>query len=186
MTPADLRAARKALGHHLRAAQELLEMHGYKVKPPMSEEDRANRFWARVSKSKPGDCWLWTGCVDRKGYGLFRTQKGSCGAHRYSWQLANGCAVPQGWCVMHVCDVPGCVNPAHLKLGSNAENMADKVAKGRQAKGRDAIGAVKLTEEKVRSIRASREPHANLAHAFGVSEATIRMIRSGKTWRHVT
>lgn len=91
----------------------------------------SERFWARVVK---GDgCWVWTGARNAQGYG--RMTAGSRGAgylraHRVSWELANG-PVPKGLWVLHRCDNPPCVNPAHLWLGTRLDNMRDCSAKGR-------------------------------------------------------
>lgn len=86
------------------------------------------RFWARVEKSD--GCWLWTGAQHFRGYGATTPIRGHTRAHRVSWVLTNG-LIPDGAGVLHRCDTPLCVNPAHLYLGSQRQNLADCVARGR-------------------------------------------------------
>lgn len=93
-----------------------------------------NRFWSKVEKGDPDECWNWTGTLNN-GYGDFWAGNKRIGAHRYSWMLHNE-EIPKnnsyhGLCVMHMCDNPACVNPAHLKLGTHQENMSDRTVKGR-------------------------------------------------------
>src|SRR5262245_50376469 len=96
---------------------------------------REDRFWAKVNKTD--GCWLWTAQVNNKGYGRFyyypktETHRRSWGiyAHRLSWMLANG-EIPEGMNVLHRCDTPACVNPEHLFLGTQADNMHDCKIKG--------------------------------------------------------
>lgn len=89
------------------------------------------RFWAKVNKTD--SCWLWTAYRNRKGYGEFG-MGGHRGrmylAHRVSWEMANG-TIPDGMYVCHACDVPACVNPSHLWLGTATDNNRDMFAKGR-------------------------------------------------------
>lgn len=94
------------------------------------------RFWEKVDQGEADECWPWTASTDRYGYGQFHVDGRSLRAHRVSYELANG-AIPEGRLVMHTCDNPPCVNPAHLVLGTAAENMQDKVRKGRQSNGRE-------------------------------------------------
>lgn len=88
------------------------------------------RFWSRVQKAD--GCWLWAGSRSTRGYGMFRRSKGSHAAHRIAWELANGRAVPDGLVVRHTCDNPPCVNPAHLLIGTMADNYRDSVERGRR------------------------------------------------------
>lgn len=90
----------------------------------------ADRFWPKVDKS--GECWLWTGARDERGYGRIGTggKHGTALAHRVAWELTAG-ALSSGAVVCHRCDVPACVRPDHLFLGSQQENLADMRNKGR-------------------------------------------------------
>lgn len=140
-----------------------------------------DRFWDKVDKS--GDCWLWTGAKgNQMGYGMFNLN-GTKRAHRVSWEICFG-SIPKGLCVLHKCDVPLCVNPDHLFLGSNADNSRDKVDKGRSAKG-EKINTAKLTKEDVIWIRELGASHRRIAKCFGVDKSQISRIKAKKTWGHV-
>lgn len=89
----------------------------------LSPTTTADRFWAKVDRS--GDCWLWMGKRIVK-YGYFNHRR----AHRVAWELTHG-DIPKGLYVLHSCDNPPCVNPAHLRLGTQFDNMADMHDRGR-------------------------------------------------------
>lgn len=149
----------------------------------------AARFWAKVDRRGPDDCWPWTTATNEHGYGVMRPEGKRSGptikAHRVSLMLA-GVEV-DGQLIRHSCDNPPCVNPAHLSVGTHADNSADMVSRDRQARG-SRSGVSKLTEQQVTEIRtraAVGELHQVLAADFGVSRPTISRVVNRKGWLHV-
>ncbi len=148
------------------------------------------RFDAKWQLDAESGCWLWTASRDPKGYGWFRAGSRSRHAHRISWELRRG-SIPNKLHVLHACDNPPCVNPDHLFLGTNAENMADKMRKGRWRGGPpsgEANANAVLTEEAVRAIRVAARCGTSqraLARYFGVRQSTVWNVVHQKTWRHV-
>lgn len=97
--------------------------------------DVEERFWRKVNLL--GSCWEWTGNRMKGGYGTFAFRKGTWGAHRVAYTLCVA-EIPDDKMLLHSCDNPGCVNPAHLRVGSHKDNMEDKVARGRQRNGKES------------------------------------------------
>jgi hypothetical protein len=130
-------------------------------------------------------CWLWTGAVNDKGYGwVSRTRAlGPTRAHRFSWEIHRG-QIPKGKCVLHKCDVPLCVNPDHLFLGTRKDNTRDMMRKGRCINGERASWS-KLTEKEVREILKSKDSQRTLARRYGVIQQTISSIKRRINWKHV-
>ena len=151
--------------------------------PPMNIEER---FESKVDRS--GDCHLWTAARCHKGYGRFGIKKGTtCLAHRFAVELS-GREVPPGSVVRHTCDNPPCVNPAHLVVGTQAENVQDMKGRGRGrwAKGETHFRA-KLTQDQVREIRDllawGGMTQAKIGPLYGVDCSTVSNIKTGDSWK---
>ena len=154
------------------------------------------RFDAKVVKGDIGECWLWTGAINSAGYGQMWADDRVKLATHISLEL-DGRPRPPGSHALHSCDNRPCVNPHHLRWGANDENMADKLNRGRQAKGethssrtrpdRVATGerhwAAKLTLGDVQRIRAGTYDRRSLARELGVHVGTITSIKTGKYWK---
>ncbi len=130
---------------------------------------------------------VWTGHRDSLGYGKLIHGRKAYLAHRFAWEQSHG-PIPTGMKVLHHCDNPPCCNVDHLFLGTDADNSADMIAKGREARG-ERIGRAELTENSVRAIRivygrGGVSMH-EVARRFGVSYGTVHSVLSRRTWWHV-
>ena len=146
-------------------------------------------YWAHVTKTQ--ECWGWKGSKNPGGYGKITVRiEGrpiTVSAHKLSYQLHKG-EVPSSLLVLHHCDNPECTNPNHLFLGTQQDNMKDKMAKGRGSTVKSTSNA-KLTKDQVLYIweqRTTRITAQNLAAELGVSEYTVRDIWLKRTWKHIT
>lgn len=130
-------------------------------------------------------CWLWLGGLNACGYGTIGVKYKSQLAHRVSYKVFRG-KFPKHKCILHHCDMPCCVNPDHLFVGTPADNVADMENKKRSYHPRgEAHGRAKLTAANVRAIRLDTRSQRVVGDAYGVSHAMIGYIRRGKTWGHV-
>ena len=160
---------------------------------PEEIEAAKPKILALVQRGAPDACWPWGGHVGRDGYGKIFV----CGRPRRTIRMVM--AVEAGAdigdaLVCHRCDNPICCNPAHLFLGSHADNTRDAMSKGRVAtawapgekhnEGEQNPRAV-LNADNVREIRRSRLTNEAVAAQFGISPYTVRDVRRGRTWRHV-
>lgn len=154
------------------------------------------RFESKVDRSNNAEstCHLWTGAVNRQGYGAIKVTltdgtKKMIGPHRLALALATGELPSSDIQALHSCDNPSCVNPKHLRWGSNRDNVIDRVTRDRSAcPTGERNGRAQLTAQEVLAIRS--EPDlwgmtAQLARQYSVSESTIRQIRQGKLWTHL-
>lgn len=131
-------------------------------------------------------CWLWTGAVSSYGYGRFCRSGTRHDAHRASYERSFGPILP-GAVVRHKCDTPACINPAHLVVGSKADNTHDMLARGRYFKGNRRGGLLSI--EQVRAIYAARltgETASSLASTYGVRPLSIQKIWKGRSWTQIT
>ena len=144
-----------------------------------------DRFDAKWISEPNSGCWLWIGASSPSGYGNFAVGRRQIGAHRFSWDMRRG-PIPEGMHVCHKCDVPACVNPDHLFLGTVEDNMNDMKRKGRAAKPRgEASAYAKISEATARSIKYSIGTLVSVAAQYGVSTASVWKIRRGDNWGHV-
>lgn len=151
----------------------------------MDTGEGSDAFWSRVQKGNPDECWVWCGSVWKaRGYGRFRGEW----AHRFAWADAAGHEPPEDKpLILHSCDNGRCVNPAHLRPGTHAENMRDRAARRRTARG-ERVGGARLNAEKVLEIRERRargEKLDAIARALGVAVMTVHGVTSGRNWAHV-
>ncbi len=170
------------------------------------------RFWAKVDTTGGiFACWPWLGGRNAKGYGSFAIGGRHYMAHRIAMEIATGEPLPPDQIAMHTCDNPPCVNPAHLRPGTVAENQRDMAEKGRApfrqhpelirrgerhwfrlhpelaARG-SRNGFAKLDEDAVREIRrrwSAGESRTDLAAAFGISPSNLWLVATGRRWKHV-
>ncbi len=146
----------------------------------------AERFWKKVEVGGQDTCWTWLVSTKQGGYGKIMGDDGRFYlAHRVAYELLIG-IIPSGMLLCHRCDNPSCVNPAHMFIGTQADNLKDMRSKGR---GNPPCGTrhprARLTEQLVTQIRSDFRSHRQLAKALGISKSAIGMAKAGPTWKHV-
>jgi len=153
------------------------------MKVQLSSQDR---FWSKVKKNGNRDCWEWQG-KRNYGYGLFSLRGETVRAHRMAYTLAVG-PIPEGLLILHSCDNRACVNPAHLRLGTQKDNMCDRDDRNRRVvlRGEECTYS-KLTSLQVLTIRsvyaAGGTSQSELGRRFGVCRATVNYIVHNKRWK---
>lgn len=158
------------------------------IHPPRNSTLAQKLAWF-TRPSPDSDCLMWIGATTdttRGGdHGIMRWDGKNEKAHRLAWIAKHG-PIPDGQQVLHRCDVPRCVNPDHLWLGTHDENMADMLAKGR-ARGMPGIRhhKAKLSEAQILMIRADKRSGAELARVLGVTRSLVNQIRRGEVWTHI-
>jgi hypothetical protein len=145
-----------------------------------------DRIEAKVERIPEGGCWVWMGTTTVRGYGQIISHNRKHYAHRASYQAFIG-EIPKGMYVCHACDNVYCVNPAHLFLGTQKQNLEDMARKGRSTIGSKNSRA-KLTEEQVKSIKKLINDgwtSSAIAKNFGVTAGCIAQIKRKERWNHV-
>lgn len=151
------------------------------------------RFWSKVIIKGLDDCWEWTGNTTKgngKGYGRFRIDNKMLLAHRLSWIFTHG-YIPEGKLILHKCDNPLCINPNHLYLGTNSNNMKDKFKRNRQPLLPPEISAInhaKLYEGEIWLIRKLWKDRVTgitqrfISKMFKVDQSTVSLIVNSSKW----
>jgi len=198
-----------ALPHAIKIGKALYCSKSCASKNKHGNKSFEQRFWEKVNKREPNECWTWTGATQAPWhYGSFQRGIGSDGkshsdvAHRVSYELTYGC-IQKGLFVCHRCDNPRCVNPNHLFLGTHTDNMRDMHQKrrGMQYTKPERITRgehqhlAKLTSDDIKAIRATYQPgkagHSSdmsigaLARKYHVSKSTMNSIIKRETWKHI-
>lgn len=152
-----------------------------------------SRFWSKVNKLGESLCWEWNASVLQGGYGQYYFEGRNQKAHRVSWVISNG-TIPNGLKVCHRCDNRKCVNPSHLFLGTQKDNIQDMLSKGRDnyvSGWKPLIGErnpqAKITKEQVIEIRETKWdiPYKKIGAKYGISAASVCLILNRTNWSHI-
>ena len=144
-----------------------------------------DRFSAKYEAVPFSGCWIWKGASLKAGYGVIKFKTKMVLAHRLSYEMSKG-SIPAGMQVCHRCDVPSCVNPNHLFVGTNSDNCVDKVLKGRDNSLKmERHLRSKLTQENVLHILNSPLRNADLARLYKIDRSVISKVRNGLAWRGI-
>ena len=146
-----------------------------------SNKTNAQRFWSKVNITDLFDCWEWTGAKNSNGYGQILFNNRDMGAHRVSYLLNNG-TIDNNLYVLHKCNNPLCVNPAHLYLGTPQDNMNDKLKAGRQ-RSKSIVSENQVKE--IIALLKTNMTQNKIAKIFSVSRGLIRDINTMRTWKHI-
>lgn len=157
--------------------------YGISITIPLEEQ-----FLQRLGRTTEDGCIIWAGLTAGNGYGVIGHRSRNVYAHRIAYERAHG-PIPDGLWVLHRCDNPLCINPDHLFLGTQRDNIDDMVSKNRQCRG-ESITSSKLTADLVREIRtkhaSGRFSQRQLAREYHVGAMTINKIINRRTWAHIT
>lgn len=129
-------------------------------------------------------CWEWQASKDGAGYGQISVRNRTRRAHRVAFEAFKH-EIPQGAVLCHSCDNPSCINPEHLRVGTQKDNARDREMRGRRDVKGEQIGTAKLTEQDALAIKMSDLPARVLSDIFSVDKSQIWNIRAGRSWKHL-
>lgn len=169
-------------------AQERVQRNIKEILCECNLSEVSNRFWSKVDIRGPDECWNWLARKNETGYGTFSVGGKTLRAPRVSWVLCNLEEIPDGLVILHSCSNPSCVNPAHLSVGTMADNAKDRDRDGHTARG-STNGKTRLSEEDVLAmieLRAKGETYSQLSERFGAPMSTVEHILTGRNWAWLT
>lgn len=161
------------------AASKQRKKQGRLVSTEERAADLEKRFWRQVQKTD--FCWEWQGTRNALNYGHFRIRHKTAKAHRVAWMICNG-DIPKGLFICHACDNPPCVNPAHLWIGTELENIKDRDTKKRVAHGEKHYNC-KLSDADILTIFNAKGTQKAIAEKFGIDQSWVSDIKNKKTAR---
>lgn len=151
------------------------------------DDSVVRRFENKVNYAGKNECWEWIGCIGNHGYGETTVSRKKALTHRVSWSIYRG-EIPAGMQILHHCDNPPCVNPRHLFLGTQSDNMKDMTIKGRRANGAKN-GNSKINELDVVNIRmlgrTGRLKQKTIGKMYRLSSQQISHILAVRRWKHI-
>lgn len=155
----------------------------------MIENFKSERLWSKINVGSKDECWIWKGAKTTAGYGVLRVNYKPRYTHRLMWMLHNKTNIPKKDCICHSCDNPPCCNPAHLFLGSQADNLKDARDKGKMEMARGINHhATELSEDDIRQIRylgQTKMTHKDIGERFGTTRMSVNDIIHKRTWAHI-
>jgi HNH endonuclease len=167
--------------HHKKYPPKFIKGHSNRVRK-RKPYDVEKAFWERVDKKSDDECWEWKGYLTHRGYGQLKVKQKNVYAHRYSYELHYG-RIPDNLLVCHKCDNRKCVNPSHLFLGTQKDNIHDMDKKGRRVV---RPGTMKITRRDANEIRLLHKKGISvneLSKRYGLQPCTIRNIIAYRIWK---
>ena len=143
-------------------------------------------FEDRVQVVSESGCWIWMLSIDKDGYGACSVGGKKKRAHRASLEHYKGIKPKCGQVVMHDCDVPSCINPDHLSVGTQSQNIRDSHSRGRSIQAGEDNNGSKLTADIARRIFLSDACHTDIARVLGTTRKNVEFIRRRASWRNAT
>jgi hypothetical protein len=153
----------------------------------MADHSYEKRFWAKVDRRGPDECWPWLGGTNGRGYGWFYFGDNRVKAHRIALKLA-GRDIPPGYEPDHLCNNPGCQNERHIEIVTplvNAQRAIARRVERARAAGTPAVYNAKFTREQVHAIRADPRGYRVLARLYGVNPSTMQDLKNKRSYAHL-